>query len=316
MKSISIILLLLIVCQLTVCTMLQTSALNTRRRKHKRNSNNNTVFVAKNKWGSLLLGLLSGVTSVNHVDQLNKCLPNTWRVKKVKPFRLRRTPESRQLKRFLDITSKAITVICGFKHQIKQLFHKRLHLRNSKLFLQLNSSQWRWRKFRNVVKNFQKTANTLQKFSKKHKKFNKKNFKKLGATIRRTVDKLRKFFLMIKAQIEKFLNPTFVQKVTSKVIPCLKNLKSIGAQISAVAHGIVQKITTIYSRGFAGLAQVFIDLLCKFKEFRAAAHQLMYGFGEKNESRKFFYFGSFVGQLLKIIGKARFLRMGLFLMNY
>ncbi len=130
------------------------------------------------------------------------------------------------------------------------------------------------------------------------------------------VGKIKGLFLMVKNQLQKIFDFKFISRLVKNIVPCFKTLKSIGRELYSIGTGIVKKVTTITSRGFAGLAEVFVDLVCQFDKFRAAAHELVRGLNEKNENRKFFYYGTFAGQLLAAIGKARFMRMGLFLMKY
>jgi hypothetical protein len=289
---------------------------NLQRRRSSR-STGNSLYVSHNKYGSLLLGLISGLTSVSNVDRINKCLPSQWRVKKVTASRRHSSnPEGKNIEMFLNMLSKVIKIVCRYKKQIKRLFIKKLHLRNRKLFLQMSDSRWKWRAFKNVVRNFKKNINNVQKISKKVGK-GKKGWKRISRALRNTVKKIKGLFLMYKHQLQRILPFDFVKHVITKVIPCLKKrLSSTGKQIVRVMRGISHKITTITSRGFAGFAQVFVDLVCQFDKFRAAAHELVRGINEKHENRKFFYFGNFAGQVLSTIGKARFMRMGLFLMKY
>jgi len=277
----------------------------------------NTLWVSSNKWGSLVYGLLSGLTSTSTVGKINKCLPSSWRAHKVTASRAQSSnPEGKNVQLFLDLLSKVINVVCKFKNQIKKLFKKKLHLRNRKVFLQLSNSKWGWNIFKNVVKSFKHAVSSVRRIINKVGKGAANLWKKISSGMSAAVGKIKGLFLMIKNQLQKFLNFKFIKKLVKSIVPCFKTIKSVGKQIYSIATGIVKKITTITSRGFAGLGEVFVDLVCQFDKFRAAAHELVRGLNEKSEGRKFFYFGTFTGQLLSAIGNARFLRMGLFLMNY
>jgi len=277
----------------------------------------NTLFVASNKWGSLVYGLLSGLTSTSKVSKINKCLPSAWQAKKVTASRKQSSnPEGKNIQFFLDLLSKVINFVCKFKNKIKKLFIKKLHLRNRKVFLQLSSAKWGWNVFRNVVKSFRRAVSTVKNVVRKIGKGAANLWKKISGGMTAAVGKIKGLFLMVRHQLQKIFNFKFISKLVKKIVPCFKTLKSVGREIYSIGMGIVKKITTITSRGFAGLAEVFIDLVCQFDSFRAAAHELVRGLNEKSENRKFFYYGTFAGQLLSAIGKARFLRMGLFLMKY
>jgi len=277
----------------------------------------NTLWVSSNKWGSLVYGLLSGLTSTSTVGKINKCLPSSWRAHKVTASRAQSSnPEGKNIQMFLDLLSKVINVVCKFKNEIKKLFKKKLHLRNRKVFLQLSNSKWGWNIFKNVVKSFKHAVSSVRRIINKVGKGAANLWKKISSGMSAAVGKIKGLFLMIKNQLQKFLNFKFIKKLVKSIVPCFKTIKSVGKQIYSIATGIVKKITTITSRGFAGLGEVFVDLVCQFDKFRAAAHELVRGLNEKSEGRKFFYYGTFTGQLLSAIGNARFLRMGLFLMKY
>jgi len=331
MKSIALILLSLLVCQLTLCTLVDLSS--ERRRSHHRRSHHrrsrsrggkggarpsgNTLYVSSNKWGSLFYGILSGLTSVSSVGTINKCLPSAWQAHKVTASRSQSSnPEGNNVKMFLDLLSKVINFVCKFKNKIKGLFKKKLHLRNRKVFLQLSSARWGWKNFRNVVKSFRRAVNTVKNVVRKVGKGASNLWKKISGGMTAAVSKIKGLFLMIKNQLQKIFNFEFLQRLVKNIVPCLKTLKSMGRTIYNIVTGIVKKITTISSRGFVGLGEVFVDLVCQFDKFRAAAHELVRGLNESHENRKFFYFGTFAGQLLSAIGTARFMRMGLFLMKY
>jgi len=277
-------------------------------------SSRSTLYVAPNKYGSLTLGIISGLTSVSQVDQINKCLPSQWRVKKVTASKGRRSNiEGKNVEMFLNMLSKVIKLVCKYKNKIKKFFGKKLNLRNSKVFLQMSNAQWGWRNFRNVVKTFKANIKNVKRITKKAGNV----WNKVQKVIKRTIGKIKGLFLMFKNQLQKILPLKFVKQLVKKTVPCLKRrLAKTGKQIVKVIRGVARKISTIASRGFAGLASVFIDLICQFDKFRAATHELIRGLNESNESRKYFYYGSFAGQIVNIIGKARFLRMGLFLMKY
>jgi len=291
---------------------------SSRKSKGKHRPSGNTLFVSHDKYGSLLYGLMSGVTSTSVVGKINKCLPSQWRAKQVTASRRQSSnPEGKNIQMILDILSKIINFVCKYKRQIKKIFIKKLRLRNRKLFLQLSySSKWGWGFLKKIARNFRKAVQAIKRTVSKVGKGAANLWNKIAGGFTSAVGKIKNFFMVIKTKLEKILNFAFIKKTVNSIIPCFKTLKSAGRQIYSVAQGIIKKITTIASRGFAGLADVFIDLICNFDQFRAAAHELVRALNEGNEQRKYFYYGTFVGQLLAGIGNARFMKMSYFLMKY
>jgi len=56
---------------------------------------------------------------------------------------------------------------------------------------------------------------------------------------------------------------------------------------------------------FATLAKFFIDIICKFDDFRASVNTLIAALGEKDILKKYFGYGKFVGSIIKNIGTAK-----------
>ncbi|MFM7855872.1 MAG: hypothetical protein ACKO96_29120, partial [Flammeovirgaceae bacterium] len=137
---------------------------------------------------------------------------------------------------------------------------------------------WRW--FRTLARKFTKVAWHIKNIARKVGKGIKNLWNKIIGHIKRAVARLKGFFIMIKNKLQKIINFKFIKRVVKTIIPCIKTAKSIGTQIFKVVKGIVKKITTLASRGYAGFAQVFVDLVCNFDKFRAAVHQLVRGIKE------------------------------------
>ena len=324
MKSVSLILLLSIACLFSVCTMTGLVSENNIGNNVEnmssiktQNSKGNFILVSEDKWGSFFYGLISGLTSIGQVNKINNCLPSQWRAEKVNAAKERKSnPQSLGIKLFLKLFSKISKVICRFKRRVQGLFRKRLHLRNRKMFLQMNEGINPFGFFLKLLKRFKNVAANINKIAHKVGHGYKNLWKKILGPIKKTVKRLKGFFNVIRKQLKKMINIKFIKKVIKSVVPCIKKTKSMARQLYHTVRSIVKKITTIASRGFAGLAQVFISILCNFKKFRSTINLLLTGLEEEDESRKYFYFGNFLGKLLLNIGKSRFLRMRLFLMKY
>jgi len=133
----------------------------------------------------------------------------------------------------------------------------------------------------------------------------KKTWNEVVSAGQKAVEHIKKIFKMIQTTINQVINSDFVQLIFKTIIPCVKLLKGMGQTFYSVIMTIYQRVTLIISSGGAGLAQVFVDLICNFDEFRAAINALIRAIKDNNTITKFYSYGEFAGRLVKALGSRR-----------
>jgi len=292
--------------------------------RRSRRASRRSKQIPNNKWVQLLYGILAGMTGNDVAGQVNQCLPEEW--KGPDDSLAGGDPaggsgESATIKTILDAISKVINTVCQFKEDIKKLFDKKLKLYNRKLFLQKMEKY----KKRGFGSSFKKAAGSISKAASSAAKTVVNTAKKAGNAVAsaakagfdavknlalKIIDKVKALFAKIKALIEKLVTE-IIPKV-EKMITCLQALGADAQQVVTIMKGIYDKITTIISGGGAGLAKVFVDLVCQFDTFRQAVETLITAIKEPDTMKKFNGYGRFTGLVLKAIGSKRFRKMKMY----
>jgi len=287
-----------------------TAFVDRRSRKHR---SRRSKQVPNNKWVQLIYGVVNGITGNDEAANINKCLPAEWKLPDdamAGGDPAGGSGESSTVKTVLDAISKVIDMVCKFKDDIKGLFKGKLKLYNKKLFLQ------KMAKYKNqgigsmLKKAAGKVASGVKKAATTVAKAAKAGFDAVKNVALKIIDKIKALYAKIKGLIETLMT-TVVPKV-QEMVSCFQGLGEDAKTIYTTFKGIYDKVTTIVSGGGAGLASVFIDLVCQFDTFRQAVETLITAIKESDTMKKFNGYGRFTGLIIKAIGSKRFRKMKMY----
>jgi phage-related protein len=242
------------------------------------------------------------MAGVNDPAPLNECLPDEFKIAaKENPTAATDADTKSTFTTVLDVLSKIIKFVCKFKANIKAAFARKLKMMNKKMFLSSGMQKYKTSKrfWAEIKAAYEQVADWAASAWESVKSFGQK-----------IVDQIVAFYAKIKALVSSFLNSDFV-KMIKKMYDCFEKARKTAEAIVKTIKGIFDKVTTIITGGWVGLAKVIVDLICQFDTFRAAFNFLIDGLGEANIPLKFHKYGKFVGTLLKAIGGKRFRSMKL-----
>jgi len=269
--------------------------------------------VPNNKWVQLVYGIVNGITGNDEAANINKCLPAEWKLPDdamAGGDPAGNSGESSTVKTILDAISKVIDMVCKFKDDIKGLFDKKLKLYNRKLFLQKMEKYKRKGIGSSLKKAAGKVASGVKKAATTVAKAAKAGFDAVKNEALKIIGKIKDLYAKIKGLIETLMT-TIVPKV-QEMVTCFQGLGQDAMTIYNTFKGIYDKVTTIVSGGGAGLAKVFIDLVCQFDTFRTAVETMITAVKETDTMKKFNGYGRFTGLIIKAIGSKRFRKMKMY----
>jgi hypothetical protein len=284
-------------------------------RRHSRRAPN------ENKWYNLAMGVLGELAGGNH-EAVQGCLPDEWKTEggEQQPAQAETDPStvtqsSGVLEKIVSIVGGIIDMFCKVKDWVKGLLVKRLykryHLKYS--FIQRKMRKWGWlsRAWNSVKSAAKSVGNAVVSAGKAVYNGVKAGvswvYEQAKKVVMAIVGKITEVWNSLVEKIQGIFNSPIVQKLLG-IFECLQGLQGAAAELVAVVKGIITKVRKIMTMGLLGLVDVLLDLICNWKEFKAAVDFLLAGIRESNTVQKFKLIGKFIGKLLFAIGKARRLR--------
>jgi hypothetical protein len=126
----------------------------------------------------------------------------------------------------------------------------------------------------------------------------------------RIINNVKDLWQQFMVKVRAFLGNEFINNAIT-MVNCFLGVYNAGSAIYDMIVGMINRVLSlakIVAGDFLELASFFIDLICNLGEFREAYQALASGLEEGNQNKKYEFYGTFIGKLLKIFGKSKKLR--------
>jgi len=258
--------------------------------------------LSKNKWFNLIMGAL-GELSEGNLDSIQTCIPADWK-SDVEPA-ADTTTESGMIsgdavtavQSVMKVLDPYITQICMFKDVIKDLLLKKVYKYNRHLFLEKPKKKAAPKKKTAPKKKAAAKAPAAPSFLDKMKSAATTIIKKVISLI----SKHWQTFIMV---LKTFFNSPLVTQIEN-IFKCIEGMADKVKQLATYAKAIIDKVKKVISGQAKVIADVLIDLVCNFSEFKAAVDFLVQAKNEKDTTNKWLLTGKFIGKLFLGLAKTR-----------
>jgi len=266
--------------------------------------------IAKNKWFNLIMGAL-GELSEGNLDSIQTCIPADWKAD-VEP-----APEAEgdsnvvpsgilpAVQKVMSVLDPYITQICMFKDVVKDLLLRKVYKYNKHLFLEKPKPKKKPAPKKPAKKPAKKKAPSMLD---KMKDAATKVIKKVISMIA----KHWQTFLMV---IKTFFSSPLVTQIEN-IFKCIEGMAGKVKELAKIAKAIILKVKKVITGQPKEIADVLIDLVCNFSEFKAGVDFLAQATKEKDVTNKYLLTGKFIGKLLLGLAKTRRFRRYNLMLRY
>jgi len=225
----------------------------------------------------LAYGLLGSLTGKDKTEEVNGCLPKSWKTTVAKGAANRTSEGAKErADEALSKVGQVMGYVCKYKGTVLKFFGRRRYSRN--FFLQKSTSTLQKKGIFTKLKNAAKAAKARLESAKE------------------AVNKLKD----IKGTIDKFQS---LSKLLIKSWKKFKGKSCKSGKMKKLIKKTWRKVKTFLKSGLKNILNVLLNnVLCPWEKAQKLFKHFLIGMHTKDPARKLFHFGSFFGKFLANVG--------------